>query len=525
MNGHEYADFLVIGSGIAGLSAAITASRAGTVVIFSKDEPRESNTEYAQGGIAAALSDEDEVSFHFRDTLEAGDGLCDSDAVHILVGEGPGMVNRLIEWGTEFDKEMTKLVFTREAAHSRRRVLHAGGDSTGKEIVRALLVKASSIENITIKPFHFTTDLLCDKSERVIGAEYINENTKETGKILASAVILASGGAGRVYRETTNPELATGDGIAAAARAGAVLQDMEFVQFHPTSLHLAGAPRFLLTEAIRGEGGLLLNIHGKRFMDSYHPKAELAPRDIVSRAIIKEMEKTGSTNVYLDVTHLKDLNLQERFPQVFQNCMYYGLDIRKDYIPVAPAAHYYIGGVRTDILGRSSLSGLFAAGETACTGVHGANRLASNSLLEGLVFGIRSGRSAVDYFLLNRLDAGEKKRTDLVNGAESDNETLKKMKTDVQDVMWENVGIVRYPERMEKALTFFKANYRKYLSLCGTRGSVEVKNLFLTGFFTAYASYQRKESRGAHYRVDFPEKNEERVHSYLELSELEKFVG
>jgi L-aspartate oxidase len=525
MNGHEYADFLVIGSGIAGLSAAITASRAGTVVIFSKDEPRESNTEYAQGGIAAALSDEDEVSFHFRDTLEAGDGLCDSDAVHILVGEGPGMVNRLIEWGTEFDKEKTKLVFTREAAHSRRRVLHAGGDSTGKEIVRALLVKASSIKNITIKPFHFTVDLLSDESGRIIGAEYINEKTKETNTILASAVILASGGAGRVYRETTNPELATGDGIAAAARAGAILQDMEFVQFHPTSLHITGAPRFLLTEAIRGEGGLLLNVQGKRFMDSYHPKAELAPRDIVSRAIIKEMEKTDSANVYLDVTHLKGINLQERFPQVFQNCLYYGLDIRKDYIPVAPAAHYYIGGVRTDILGRSSLSGLFAAGETACTGVHGANRLASNSLLEGLVFGIRSGRSAVDFFLLNRLDAGEKKRANSASGMESDSEMLKKMKTDVQNVMWENVGIVRYPERMEKALTFFKVNYQKYLSLSGSRGAIEVKNLFLTGFFTARAAFLREESRGAHYRVDFPDKNEERVHSYLELSELERFVG
>jgi L-aspartate oxidase len=524
MNGHEYADFLVIGSGIAGLSAAITASRAGTVIIFSKDEPRESNTEYAQGGIAAALSDEDKVSFHFRDTLEAGDGLCDSDAVHILVGEGPGMVNRLIEWGTEFDKEKTKLVFTREAAHSRRRVLHAGGDSTGKEIVRALLVKASSLKNITIRPFHFTMDLLCDENSRIIGVNYLNERTKETGRILASAVILASGGAGRVYRETTNPELATGDGIAAAAMAGAVLQDMEFVQFHPTSLHLAGAPRFLLTEAIRGEGGLLLNVRGKRFMDSYHPKAELAPRDIVSRAIIKEMEKTGSANVYLDVTHLKDINLQERFPQVFQNCIYYGLDIRKDYIPVAPAAHYYIGGVRTDILGRSSLSGLFAAGETACTGVHGANRLASNSLLEGLVFGIRSGRSAVDYFLLNRLNAEAKKRTVKTNGVDFDNKTLKKMKTDVQDIMWKNVGIVRYPERMETALSFFKTNYKKYLSLSGMREAIEIKNLFLTGFFTAYAAYQRKESRGAHYRVDFPEKNEERIHSYFKLSELEGFI-
>lgn len=525
MNGQSYADFLIIGSGIAGLSAAITASRAGTVVIFSKDEPRESNTEYAQGGIAAALSDEDKVSFHFRDTLAAGDGLCNPDAVHILVGEGPGMVHRLIEWGTEFDKEKTKLVFTKEAAHSRRRVLHAGGDSTGKEIVRALLAKASSIENITIIPFHFTTDLIRDNNGRVIGAEYIDEKTEETGRILASAVILASGGAGRVFRETTNPELATGDGIAAAARAGAVLQDMEFVQFHPTSLHLAGAPRFLLTEAIRGEGGLLLNINKKRFMDAYNPKAELAPRDIVSRAIIHEMEKTGAANVFLDVTHLENINVQERFPQVFQNCMFYGLDIRKDHIPVAPAAHYYIGGVKTDILGRSSLSGLFAAGETACTGVHGANRLASNSLLEGLVFGIRAGRNAVDYFLLNRLNSGLKPASAPAVCEKPDAEELKKMKSDVQDIMWKNVGIIRYPERMKEALDFFKTNYKKYMSLGGSRASVEVKNLFLTGFFTAYAANQRKESRGAHYRVDFPDRNEDRVHSYFELSELEKSIS
>lgn len=525
MTENKYADFLVIGSGIAGLSAAITASRAGSVLIFSKDEARESNTEYAQGGIAAALSDEDQVSFHFRDTLEAGDGLCDSDAVHILVGEGPGMVNRLMEWGTEFDKEATKLVFTREAAHSKRRVLHSGGDSTGKEIVRALLKKASSIKNIKLESFHFTTDLLLSDSGRIVGAAYIDEKSGKKGKIYASAVILASGGAGRVYRETTNPELATGDGIACAARAGAVLQDMEFVQFHPTSLHLAGAPRFLLTEAIRGEGGILLNVSHKRFMDKYSPKAELAPRDVVSRAIIREMEETGSQFVYLDVTHLRNINLPERFPQVFRNCMFYNLDIRKDYIPVAPAAHYYIGGVRTDILGRSSLNGLFAAGETACTGVHGANRLASNSLLEGLVFGIRAGRSAVDYFLLNKLDSDASGEMPPQKNTNKSDKDLKKMKADVQEVMWENVGIIRSPEKMQKALDFFKSNYPEYMSLSGSRTAVEVKNIFLNGFFTAFAAFQRKESRGAHFRSDYPQRNEERTHSYFELTDLEKHLG
>jgi L-aspartate oxidase len=300
---------------------------------------------------------------------------------------------------------------------------------------------------------------------------------------------------------------------------------MEFVQFHPTSLHVTGAPRFLLTEAIRGEGGLLLNINKQRFMDKYNAKAELAPRDVVSRAIIQEMDETASQFVYLDVTHLKNINLPERFPQVFRNCMFYNLDIRKDYIPVAPAAHYYIGGVKTDIVGRSSLNGLFAAGETACTGVHGANRLASNSLLEGLVFGIRSGRSAVDFFLLNRLDSGIK--SDVPSQKKSNDVTydLKTLKSDVQNVMWENVGIVRTPDKMQKALDFFKTSYEKYMSLTGSRSAIEVKNIFLTGFFTSYAAYKRKESRGAHYRSDYPQRNEERLHSYFELTELEKYIG
>ncbi len=515
-------DFLVLGSGIAGLSAAIEASHAGNVLILSKDKAEESNTEYAQGGIAAALSDEDKVSFHFRDTLKAGDGLCDPDAVHILVGEGPGFVMRMIQWGTKFDQEKTKLMFTREAAHSRKRVLHAGGDSTGKEIVRALVAKAKTLESITLKPFWFAADLIIDDGGRVIGATYIDEKSGEHGIILASAVILATGGAGRVYSNTTNPDLATGDGIAAAALIGAELQDMEFVQFHPTVLKHEGAPRFLLTEAIRGEGGLLRNIDGKRFMDEYDPREELAPRDVVSRAIIKEMKKTGAASVFLDLTEITEVDVSERFPQVYQNCMVHNLDLKKDMIPVSPAAHYFIGGVRSDIHGCTSLEGLFTAGEVSCTGVHGANRLASNSLLEGLVFGIRAGRSAVDYVLLERLPEDKKIDVKTKPVSERSPEWISSMKQKVQSLMWENVGIMRTPEAMNEALTFFKDNYEEFSNLYGSRELIELRNIFICGLFTTYSALRRKESRGTHYREDFPEKLKKREHSIVKIDDIIK---
>jgi L-aspartate oxidase len=369
-------------------------------------------------------------------------------------------------------------------------------------------------------PFRFATELLQDEQGRVVGAKYLDEKTGKTETIIASAVILATGGAGQVYRETTNPALATGDGMALAALAGAIMQDMEFVQFHPTSLYLAGAPRFLLTEAIRGEGGLLLNIDGKRFMDSYHEKAELAPRDIVSRAIISEMEKTNSTNVFLDLTQIKNLDVRERFPQVYKNCIYYNLDIKKDWIPAAPAAHYYIGGVKTDINGATSLEGLYAAGEVACTGVHGANRLASNSLLEGLVFGIRAGRSAVDYVLLSRLEENPAfiLKKDEANSLGIDD--IRNISESIKSIMWNKVGIVRKPETLEQALDFFRSNYDTYSSLAGSRKAFELRNIFLIGLFTTFAAINRKESRGTHYRTDCPERNEQRQHSFFTIKDI-----
>ena len=351
------ADFLVIGSGVAGLRAAIELGKAGEVVLLTKDLPDESNTGYAQGGIAVALSDEDEVSLHYEDTIRAGDGLCFPEAVKVLVEEGVRCIQELIEWGTAFDKQGSRLSFTREAAHSRSRVLHASGDSTGREILRVLLKKAYSNPRILFRPHSFCLDLVVEDG-KARGAYFLEEGRPEVKTVLARSTVLATGGAGQVYSETTNPDLATGDGIAMAHRAGALLSDMEFVQFHPTALYLLGQPRFLLTEAIRGEGGYLRNIDCARFMQHYHDAAELAPRDVVSRAIVAEMKRTHSKFAYLDLTHLNGEFVKKRFPLIYSTCLNYNIDITVDMIPVHPAAHYLMGGVSTDLQGRTSLPNL-----------------------------------------------------------------------------------------------------------------------------------------------------------------------
>ena len=385
-------DFLVIGAGVAGLRAAIELAEAGTVLVVAKDSLRESSSEYAQGGIAVALNDDDEVALHEQDTVYAGDGLCDPAAVHTLVEEGPAAIEQLIEWGAEFDREGDHLSFTREGAHSRNRILHAHGDSTGKEIARALYRKAASLPNVTFRSFAATTDLLSSDGE-VSGAMVWDAQARAQIAISAKAVLLATGGLGHVFLNTTNPDVATGDGVAMAYRAGAEISDIEFVQFHPTALHVEGAPRFLLSEALRGEGAQLKNQAGERFMERYHPLLELAPRDVVARAIVSEMARTGSPHVYLDISGRPEGFLRGRFPRIYETCLRYGIDLERQAAPVAPAAHYAMGGVWTDLDGRTSLAKLFAAGEVACTGVHGANRLASNSLLEGVVFGARAGRT------------------------------------------------------------------------------------------------------------------------------------
>src|SRR6201987_4225464 len=389
-----YADFAVVGSGVAGLRAAIELSSGGSVLVLAKSNLSDSATAWAQGGIAVALSDEDEIGLHEQDTLSAGDGLCRPESVALLVEEGPKYITQLIEWGTEFDRAGTKLAFTREAAHSRSRILHAHGDSTGREISRALLARAHSIPHLHLRAHAFTTSLIVE-SGAVVGVSFIDEIDGSTHEIHAGAVLLATGGLGKIYRETTNPDVATGDGMAIAYEAGAVLFDMEFMQFHPTALAIQGAPRFLLSEALRGEGGVLRNIGLERFMKKYHEAQELAPRDIVARAIVSEMHRTQSTHVFLDMTRKSEEFLKKRFPRIYETCSSYGLDLASDMAPVCPAAHYMMGGVKTDLWGRTSLPGLYAAGGAAATGVHGANRLASNSLLEGLVFGARAGQTMI----------------------------------------------------------------------------------------------------------------------------------
>ena len=376
-------DFLVIGSGVAGLRAAIELGRHGHVIMLTKGHPLESNSIYAQGGVAVALSEEDDVAIHLTDTLKAGHGLCRKEAVRVLVEEGPDRIQELIGWGAQFDKIGGQYAFAREAAHSRSRILRARGDATGNEMVRVLMAQARRQKTIQWLGHHFTVDLVVVNGV-CRGALVLDEIGGKRSVLPARAVVLTTGGSGQVYARTTNPPNATGDGMAMAYRAGALLEDMEFVQFHPTALYLPSSPPFLLSEAIRGEGGRLRNVKGELFMGRYHSAAELAPRDIVARAIWSEMAATRSRHVYLDATHLSATFIKQRFPTIYSTCLRYDIDMTEEWIPVSPSAHYQMGGVHTDTDGASSLQGLFAAGEVACSGVHGANRLASNSLLEGL---------------------------------------------------------------------------------------------------------------------------------------------
>jgi len=487
-------DFLVIGAGVAGLRAAIELAKSGDVLVVAKDSIRESSSEYAQGGIAVALSDDDEVALHEQDTLYAGDGLCDVKAVHTLVEEGPAAIQDLIEWGAEFDKDGQKLSFTREGAHSRNRILHSHGDSTGREIARTLYQKASSLPNLRFQTYSAIIDLLMD-GEQVTGALAFDEKAHETEKIHARAVMLATGGLGRVYRETTNPDVATGDGVAMAWRAGAQIENIEFVQFHPTALHVEGAPRFLLSEALRGEGAVLRNRTGEAFMERYHPLKDLAPRDVVSRSIIAEMERTGSEHVWLDLSSRDATFIRNRFPRIHTTCLAYGVDISKQAAPVHPAAHYAMGGVRTDLEGRSSLAALYAAGEVACTGVHGANRLASNSLLEAVVFGMRAGRAMRDH---NHHPSGR--------GRVSAPEFPDISESELRGLTWEYCGITRCREGLERALNRLNAASatRGHHSPAVNLGVFELRNLHAVATLIAQCALWREESRGAHYRSDFP---------------------
>lgn len=504
----QVTDFIVIGSGVAGLRASIALAEAGAeVTVLTKDRASESNTEYAQGGVAVVLSEDDDAELHEGDTLVAGAGLCDERAVETLVNEGTTYIKQLIGWGTEFDREGGKLVFTQEAAHSRRRILHAHGDSTGAEFVRSLIARARQERSINLLPFANTESLIVEEG-MCSGVRFLDPILRSPRDIYAKAVIMCTGGAGQLYQHTTNPPVATGDGMAMAYFAGAEMADMEFIQFHPTALSIEGAPRFLLSEAMRGEGGILRNGLGERFMGNYDERYELAPRDIVSRSIVAEMRRTGTRNVFLDMTALDEEFLKHRFPRIYETCAAYGLNIAKDMLPVSPASHYCMGGIRTDLHGRSTVPGLYAAGEVTCTGVHGANRLASNSLLEGLVFGARAGEAAA----IDRLNAAVVPHKfndaalvpiDHKLGSSISTAVNKRVKR----VMWERVGILRDERSLKRAISEFEQIERADLSTSSRK--------FVTlAMLVARAALWREESRGGHFRSDFPSQHDEwRAHS------------
>jgi len=517
------ADYVVIGSGVAGLRAAIELSHSGSVLVLAKSDLSESATAYANGAIA--LNDEHEIGLHEQDTLASGDGLCRSDVVTLLVAEGPKYITQLIEWGKELDHSASKLAFTREAAHSRSRILHAHGDSTGREIIRALLARAHAAPHLHLLPCSFTTDLLLDKG-RAVGVRFLDETDQSLHEVHAGAVLLATGGLGQLFRETTNPDVATGDGVAIAYQAGAVLSDLEFVQFHPTALAIKGAPRFPLSEALRGEGALLRNIHLERFMKRYHEAQELAPRDVLARAIASEMHKTQSEHVYLDMTAKSKEFLEKRFPRIYATCLSYGLDLSSDLAPVSPAVHFIMGGVKADSSGRTSIPGLYAAGETAANGVHGANRLASNSLLEGLVFGARAGLAMAQ-------DApSSKKKQHTLPGAPipkpakanhaqpappKDKPAASAPLQKLREVMWKQVGILRDAKELKAALESLKAMQVSPAATTG-RWGYELQNLHTLGTLIARCALAREESRGSHYRSDFPYRDDDKFQSHSHIS-------
>ncbi|MCS6804878.1 MAG: L-aspartate oxidase [Acidobacteriota bacterium] len=503
----DHADYIIIGSGIAGLRACLELANAGRVVVFTKEEVTESNTEYAQGGVAAVISDDDDIALHFEDTINAGAGLCEKEAVRVLVEEGPRAIEELIEWGAEFDRTGDRLELGQEAAHSRRRILHAKGDSTGREIVRAMLAQLYRLNKVELIQHALSVELVT-REGRCIGVGFIDTITGIYHRVFSRAVILTTGGAGQLYAHSTNPDVATGDGMAMAYYAGAVLADMEFVQFHPTALSVPGAPNFLLSEAMRGEGALLRNVHREWFMSAYHERAELAPRDVVSRAIIQEMARTQSDVVFLDVTHLNAERIKARFPRIYTTCLQYGIDITRELIPVSPAAHYMMGGVRTDLHGRTCVTGLYAAGEVACAGIHGANRLASNSLLEGLVFGARAARAV----LADALPAPAVATVDKKEPWPADWRIEPEVFHQVRTLMSRHVSIIRSADELAQAVEKL-ASYEKRATNLPTRNFVTVARLVAT------AALLRQESRGAHYRSDFPERDDNRwlVHSAQRL--------
>jgi L-aspartate oxidase len=496
-------DVVVIGAGIAGLYTALQISEYADVVLISKKGLDDSNTRWAQGGIAAVTTKSDSPALHRQDTLIAGAGLCSYEAVEVLVHEGPERLKELIAYGTEFDKDAQgRYELTKEGAHSKRRILHAHGDATGAEIVRALSKRTLEQPNITVMENHFAIDVVTQDDECV--GVIVMKPDGEVFFIESNATVLATGGAGQLYRYTTNPDIATADGIAMAYRAGARIKDVEFIQFHPTALYYPGAPRFLISEAVRGEGAILRNSNGERFMEKYHPQKELAPRDIVARAIVSEMEKTNSPYVYLDITHESEELIKHRFPTIYKVCLQYGLDMVTDWIPVAPACHYIMGGVQTDLNGETSTRRLFACGEVSCTGVHGANRLASNSLSEAVVFGHRIAeriKQLATHQGVRPFAAREEKR-------ESRTVNTMEQRVKLQKLMLRHVGLKRQEKGLLKAMEEMERMGRYYYYQYREREAFEFLNLLTGAMLTTRAALLREESRGGHYRIDFPNKDD-----------------
>ncbi len=498
------ADFLVIGSGIAGLRAAISLAESGRVVVLTKADPRESNTGYAQGGIAAAFGTDDSPDLHARDTLAAGDGLCVPEAVDVLVREGPRYVRELIEWGATFDADQQgRPALGREAAHSVRRVLHVR-DATGRSIGQVLWQMVSTHPRVQVFGDALALSLSM-RDGRCAGTTFLDREGR-LEDVSAGRTLIATGGAGQVYRETTNPAIATGDGIAMAFEAGARVTDLEFIQFHPTALNVAGAPRFLLSEALRGEGAWLVNQRGERFVQRYEPAGDLASRDLVARAIVREVRRTGAP-VFLTMAHLDADYIRNRFPTITQACRRAGFDLAKDRIPVSPAAHYVMGGIETDLCGRTSIEDLFAAGEAACTGVHGANRLASNSLLEGLVFGARAAEA---------MKGPPAKATLTAEAVQPLRESVIGASippaSDIRDVMWRDAGLVRSRDGLAPLVDQLSA-WRSAVSHAratspGDRELRRVASLVTVGLLIARAALRREESRGGHFREDFPQRDD-----------------
>ncbi len=512
-----FTDCLVVGAGIAGLRAAIEAAENCKVIVVCKGKLDESNTWKAQGGVASVIEKKDSFESHISDTIKTGCGLADEGVVDMVIRQGPELIEQLIRWGAGFDKSAGHLTATIEGGHSHNRIIHAHGDETGRIIAETLIKIAKQRQNIKIVENFFAIDLLCNDENKCSGI--IGQDKRGRQIIWAAKTILATGGAGKLYRETTNPDVATADGIAMAWRAGAVLQDLEFLQFHPTTLYVAGASRALITEALRGEGAILRDAKGRAFMKEYHKDAELAPRDVVSRACLMQMLKTKSTHIYLDVRHLDKKYVAKRFPHIFELCESFDINIGSDLIPVRPSAHYIIGGVKTDRSAKTSIKNLYACGEAAATGLHGANRLASNSLLEGLVFGRAAGIDACEKIRAKKIRA---RAFAIEQKIPHSNRTLldtDDVRNSLRALMWRNVGITRKARPLIEAQEIIRF-WQRYVmdKTFDSPAGWECQNMLSVSLLMARCAQLRRESRGVHFRGDFPDTDEKNFKKHIEIS-------